>query len=125
MTYMRGGELFFHLKEANRFPEERAKFYAACIAMGLGYLHSMDIIYRDLKPENVLLDDLGYASLTDFGMAKYVPMGEQTNSFCGTPEYISPEILTGKGHNRQADWWSFGTLIYEMIVGIPPFYNQN
>lgn len=125
MSFMRGGELFFHLKEAKRFPEDRARFYAACIALGIGHLHASDIIYRDLKPENILMDDMGYVSLTDFGMAKHVPESQKTSSFCGTPEYIAPEIITGRGHNKPADWWSFGILIYEMLVGIPPFYNQN
>ena len=73
MSFMRGGELFFHLRNSRRFSDERAKFYAACVALGLGHLHSQDIIYRDLKPENILMDDTGYVSLTDFGMAKHVP----------------------------------------------------
>lgn len=125
MGFMRGGELFFHLKESRKFAEERAKFYAAQIGLGLGHLHSRNIVYRDLKPENILMDDLGNVYLTDFGMAKMLPEGGSTASFVGTPEYLAPEIIACTGHNIMADWWSFGILLYEMMVGIPPFYNQN
>jgi serum/glucocorticoid-regulated kinase 2 len=125
MGFMKGGELFFHLKESRKFTEERAKFYAAQIGLGLGHLHSKNIVYRDLKPENILMDELGNVYLTDFGMAKMLPEGESTMSFVGTPEYLAPEIIACTGHNIMADWWSFGILIYEMMVGIPPFYNQN
>lgn len=125
MRYMRGGELFFHLKEARKFPEDRARFYAVCVLMGLGHLHSQNIVYRDLKPENILMDDDGYVCLTDFGMAKQLGEDGITQSFVGTPEYLAPEIITSQGHGRPADWWSLGILIYEMLVGIPPFYNQN
>mmetsp|Transcript_45399 Transcript_45399/g.52222 ORF Transcript_45399/g.52222 Transcript_45399/m.52222 type:complete len:528 (+) Transcript_45399:136-1719(+) len=125
MEYCRGGELFQHLRQSRKFSEDRAKFYAAQIALGLGHLHSKNIIYRDLKPENILMDERGNVKLTDFGMAKKLGENESALSFCGTPEYLAPEILTGEGHSRPADWWSFGILVYEMIVGIPPFYNQN
>ena len=125
MSFMKGGELFFHLKESRKFPEERARFYAAQIALGLGHLHARNIVYRDLKPENILMDELGNVYLTDFGMAKMLPEGGSTASFVGTPEYLAPEIIACTGHNIMADWWSFGILIYEMMVGIPPFYNQN
>mmetsp|Transcript_31020 Transcript_31020/g.35337 ORF Transcript_31020/g.35337 Transcript_31020/m.35337 type:complete len:459 (+) Transcript_31020:632-2008(+) len=125
MEYMRGGELFQHLKTSRKFTEDRAKFYAAQIALALGHLHSLNIIYRDLKPENILMDDVGNVKLTDFGMAKKMDEEESTKSFCGTPEYLAPEILTGEGHGKAVDWWSFGILLYEMMVGIPPYYNQN
>jgi len=125
MDFMKGGELFQHLRTSRRFSEERAKFYVCCIAMALGHLHSLQIIYRDLKPENVLLDEKGFCYLTDFGMAKELKAGEVAMSFCGTPEYLAPEIITGEGHDRMADWWSLGILAYETMYGIPPFYNQN
>lgn len=125
MDYMRGGELFFHLKEAKKLSEDRAKFYAAQIALALGHLHSQNVVYRDLKPENILMDDLGNVHLTDFGMAKFLGEGGTTQSFVGTPEYLAPEIIACSGHGVTADWWSYGILLYEMLVGIPPFYNQN
>jgi serine/threonine protein kinase len=93
--------------------------------MALEQLHKFGIIYRDLKPENILMDDEGYLKLADFGMAKHIKGDEKAMSFCGTPEYLAPEIITGEGHNKSADWWSFGILIYEMLCGIPPFYNEN
>lgn len=125
MQFMRGGELFQHLRNSKRFDEPRTKFYAAQILLALGHLHSNDIVYRDLKPENILMDDDGNVCLTDFGMAKIIRKSESSMSFCGTPEYLAPEIITGEGHNKLADWWSFGILIFEMLYGLPPFYNQN
>jgi serine/threonine protein kinase len=92
----------------------------------LGYLHDSKIIYRDLKPENILLNKDGYIMLADFGLAKIVADAtNEPNSFCGTPEYLSPEMIVGSGHDFTVDWWALGILIYEMIIGIPPFYNQN
>ena len=88
-------------------------------------MHKKGIVYRDIKPENILLEKDGYLKLIDFGMAKILKGDEKTNSFCGTPEYLAPEIITGEGHNRMADWWSYGTLVYEMLFGIPPFFNEN
>ena len=122
---MKGGELFQHLRRLKRFPEVQAKFYAASIVLGLGHLHNKNYIYRDLKLENLLLDEKGYAMLTDFGLAKFIKAEEKALTFCGTPEYLSPEVILGKGHNRPTDWWSLGILIYEMIFGLPPFYNSN
>lgn len=117
--------MFQHLSNQKKFPEKQAKFYAMQIALGLGHLHSKDFIYRDLKLENVLMDDNGNVSLTDFGMAKIVRDGETAKTFCGTPEYLAPEVLEGGGYDKTADWWSLGVLTYEMMHGLPPFYNKS
>ena len=122
MRFVRGGELFMHLHNSVRFTEERAKFYAAQVAIAIGHLHSKNIIYRDIKPENILLDQDGYVCLTDFGLAKIIEKNAQAYSFCGTPEYLAPEIIEEKGHSFPVDWWALGILTYEMIVGFPPFY---
>lgn len=95
------------------------------IALALGHLHDKDFIYRDLKLENVLMDDQGNVCLTDFGMAKIIRDGELAQTFCGTPEYLAPEVLEGKGYNKVADWWSLGILTYEMMFGLPPFYHNS
>ena len=127
LDYCAGGELFFHLGKLGRFPEERTKFYAAQITLALEYVHKLGVIYRDLKPENVLLDHKGNIRLTDFGLSKEGVRGHSSgaSSFCGTPEYIAPEVLKRQGHGRAVDWWSLGALTFEMISGLPPFYSRN
>ena len=125
MKFYRGGELYRHLQKKKRFSEESARFYGAQIALALGELHRNKIIYRDMKPENILLDADGYIALADFGLAKILDENQTTTTFCGTPEYIAPEIVSGVGHNKQVDWWGLGILLYEMIIGIPPFHSRN
>lgn len=126
IDYVPGGELFSRLREEGRFTEERAKLYAAEIALGLGHLHSQGFVYRDLKPENILVDRDGHLKITDFGLAKgkLGPSGT-TQTFCGTPEYIAPEILQQLPYTKAVDWWSFGILMFEMLTGFPPFYDEN
>jgi len=126
LDYCTGGELFFHLSKAGRFTEDRTRFYIAEIVLAIDYLHTKDIIYRDLKPENILLDSEGHVKITDFGLCKEnVPDNVSAHSFCGTPEYLAPEILRKVGHGKAADWWTLGALIYEMLCGVPPFYSRS
>lgn len=107
MDFLNGGELFYHLKKEGRFTEARTVFYAAEIICALDCLHKNGVIYRDLKPENVLLDSEGHIKLTDFGLSKQGVVGNRnTYTFCGTPEYLAPEIVKGKGHGKAVDWWS-------------------
>ena len=125
MPFLSGGELFQHLRKFRTFDEDKVRFYGAQIALALEYLHSKGIVYRDLKPENILMDEDGYLKLADFGMAKKLKDDEKAMSFCGTPEYLAPEIITMEGHDKNADWWSFGILLFEMLCGLPPFYVEN
>ncbi|CAK7319720.1 Serine/threonine-protein kinase Sgk2 [Vulpes lagopus] len=126
LDYVNGGELFFHLQRERRFLEPRARFYAAEVASAIGYLHSLNVIYRDLKPENILLDCQGHVVLTDFGLCKEgVEPEETTSTFCGTPEYLAPEVLRKEPYDRAVDWWCLGAVLYEMLQGLPPFYSQD
>jgi serine/threonine protein kinase/CRP-like cAMP-binding protein len=123
-----GGELFNvihsrgHTDKRDGLQNDEASFYAACIVEALGYLHVRNICYRDLKPENILIDSAGYCIVVDMGFAKLV--SDKTYTLCGTPEYIAPEIILSKGHDKAVDWWSFGILVYELLVGVTPFYEK-
>lgn len=126
LEYCPGGELFFYLSQIGRFKEDAARFYASNILLALEHLHAKNILYRDLKPENVLVGADGYIKLTDFGLSKENISGHKdAKSMCGTAEYLSPEILKKEGHGKASDWWSFGAIIYEMLVGLPPFYSKD
>lgn len=118
-----GGELFTILRKKHYFEDDVARFYAACVTMGFEYMHSLDIVYRDLKPENLLITDTGFLKITDFGFAKV--LNGRTWTLCGTPDYLAPEIVNGLGHGKGVDWWTLGVLIYEMIASIPPFADDD
>jgi len=151
--FVPGGELFSHLRREGRFTNDHARFYAAEITLAFEYLHNMSIAYRDLKPENLLLSAKGHMKVTDFGFAKVVedrtwtvrlgvnqphasphptpshpnltqPTPSTGAQLCGTPEYLAPEIIQSKGHNKSVDWWAVGILIYEMLAGYPPFFDE-
>lgn len=126
MEYVNGGELFFHLSKERIFTEERTRFYGAEILLALGYLHSQGIIYRDLKLENLLLDREGHIKIADFGLCKeHITFGSTTRTFCGTPEYLAPEVLEDTDYGRAVDWWGLGVVMYEMMCGRLPFYSRN
>ncbi|KJE96019.1 cAMP-dependent protein kinase catalytic subunit isoform 3 [Capsaspora owczarzaki ATCC 30864] len=123
IEYINGGEMFTHLHRNKHFSYEISKFFAAEVILALEYLHNLDIVYRDLKPENLLIDSNGHVRVTDFGFAKRV--SHRTWTLCGTPEYLAPEIIQSKGYGHAVDWWAVGVLIYEMRCGHAPFYDAN
>merc|ERR1712183_745611 len=118
-----GGELFTILRNRRYFDEATSRFYAACVVEAFAYMHSLSIVYRDLKPENLVLDSRGFLKIADFGFAKEI--SGKTHTLCGTPDYLAPEIVTGKGHGFGVDWWTLGILIYEMLASFPPFYDKD
>uniref|UniRef100_A0A3Q2VJH9 protein kinase C n=1 Tax=Haplochromis burtoni TaxID=8153 RepID=A0A3Q2VJH9_HAPBU len=122
IEYVNGGDLMFHMQRQRKLPEEHARFYSAEISLALNYLHERGIIYRDLKLDNVLLDSEGHIKLTDYGMCKEgLRPGDTTSTFCGTPNYIAPEILRGEDYGFSVDWWALGVLMFEMMAGRSPF----
>ncbi|XP_020786595.2 protein kinase C delta type-like [Boleophthalmus pectinirostris] len=126
MEYLNGGDLMFHIQDKGRFDLNRATFYSAEIIVGLQFLHSKGIIYRDLKLDNVMLDKDGHIKIADFGMCRENVFGEtRATTFCGTPDYIAPEILLGQKYTFSVDWWSFGVLVYEMLIGQSPFQGDD
>ncbi|KAG8583128.1 hypothetical protein GDO81_008290 [Engystomops pustulosus] len=126
LDFLRGGDLFTRLSKEVMFTEEDVKFYLAELALALDHMHSLGIIYRDLKPENILLDEEGHIKVTDFGLSKEAIEHEnRAYSFCGTIEYMAPEVVNRKGHTQSADWWSFGVLMFEMLTGTLPFQGKD
>ena len=124
LELLQGGELFTHLRSKGKLPEQAARFYSASVVYAFATLHAKRIAYRDLKPENLVMDTKGYVKLVDFGLAKQLLSGK-TWTLCGTPDYLAPEIILNEGHDLAVDYWALGVLIFEMVVGAPPFYAED
>jgi serine/threonine protein kinase len=124
LDYVNGGELFTHLRNRGKLSEQTARFYASTVVYAFSTLHAKRIAYRDLKPENLVMDVNGYVKLVDFGLAKQLISGK-TWTLCGTPDYLAPEIILNEGHDLSVDYWALGVLIFEMVVGAPPFYAED
>lgn len=123
LEFIQGGDLFTYIKLQKSLPTEQASFYSAQIVLVLEYLHNLSIVYRDLKPENLLIKPNGYLKLTDFGLAKVIQ--NRTLTFCGTAEYMAPEIIKNQPYGCAVDWWSFGVIIFEMLAGTDPFHDSD
>ncbi|KAF3940548.1 Phototropin-2 [Dactylella cylindrospora] len=124
LEYSPGGEVFTYLRKMRRFNQVQTQFYIASVTLILEFLHDRGIVYRDLKPENILLDARGHVKLVDFGFAKQIG-SQETYTLCGTPEYLSPEVIQSRGHTTAVDWWALGILTYEFLCGFPPFYDNS
>ncbi|XKL64950.1 hypothetical protein PGB90_005036 [Kerria lacca] len=124
LEFIPGGEMFTHLQKVGKYPEVQARFYAAQVVLSFEYLHFLGIVYRDLKPENLLIDQFGFLKITDFGFAKRIDE-KPTTTLCGTPEYLAPEVIKNIGYNYSVDWWATGILIFEMSSGKPPFASED
>ena len=125
LEYVSGGELFYHLEKRKSFPINEVRLYVAEIGLALNYLHSIGIIYRDLKPENVMLDAEGHIKLTDFGLAKELIQSDSTSTLCGTSDYLAPEMVMKIQYGYEVDWWSLGILMFEMLTNTTPFHDEN
>ena len=119
--FLQGGDLFFHIHSTPKFPNKKAKFYVIELILAIEFLHKNNMLYRDLKPENVLIGKDGHIKLTDFGISKILSEVDKTYTLCGTIQYLAPEIITGDGYNESVDWWSLGCIFYEMLTGRFPF----